>query len=283
MCRGIGASLALLAIITSALAGQGAKTDAGRVVDGRLVSDTFEIHHQWQGDTLVLAIRSDLPDATTLMVSVDRFYWERGSSDTYSLPYLSQKTRIGAWEDRVHRVVIDDRFWRDSLQALQRQMARIGMPFQVRRIEDSIRVDFIVPVNQDDPRFGRGNSNLTGSAVRKSGLRVVNKEMALFNELGESPPPSRWASPQDLIVGTTYVLSAQAPLMPAFEPEDPLAAAASAVQMTAGTRITVKTVRMKGGTPWYRVLAVGPAGDAIGTGWINSTALLGMEIRREEH
>lgn len=271
----------VLLVPVMGMAQQAEASDTGRVVDGRLVTDTFEIHYEWQGDTLLVSIRSDLPDNATLMVSVDRWYWEKGSSDTYSLPYLSEKSRVGAWEDQTHRVAVDDDWWRDSLQAHQRQMAGMGVPYEVRRVEDTVRVDFTVPVNQDDPRFGRGNENLTGKVVRQEGLRVVDQEVALHKPLGEQPEPSPWVSGKGLKPGNTYSITESAPLMPAFEPRDPIAAAAAAVNMPAGTRITVKEVRTKQGNPWYRVEAFSPTGGSLGTGWLNSIALIGQDIRRE--
>lgn len=280
MTRGGISAVARVILLPWTLVGQEQGADAGRVVDGQLVSDTFEIRHQWEGDTLLISVRSDLPDAAALMVSVDRFYWESGSPDTYSIPYLSEKTRIGAWEDRTHRVVIGDEAWQDSLQAKQRLMASAGMPFEVRRIGDSVRVDFTVPINQDDPRFGQGNENLTGAAVSEEGLRVVEKEIAFHKPLGEAPTAPQWVSRNNLTPGSTYTISEPAPLMPSFEPQDPVAAAAAAVEMPAGTRITVEEVRTKQGNPWYRISAVSATGDTLGSGWLNSTALIGQAIRK---
>lgn len=254
--------------------------DTGRVVNGQLVTDTFEIDHQWEGDTLLLSVRSDLPDDATVMVSVDRHYWEQGASDTYVLSYLSERSTVGIWENRTHRVVIDDEQWRKDLRAKQRKLAGTVGAFQVRRIEDSVHVGFTVPVNQDDPRFGKANSNLVGDAVRKTGLRVVREEMALANPLGGQPSPSPWVGPEDLEVEGSYEVGARTPLMPSFEPRDPLADAAAAVQMPAGSHITVREVRFKDGTPWYRVEAVDPRGESLGTGWVNSTALIGQEVKR---
>lgn len=271
--------LATVVVFTTPVHAQ-EQADTGRVVDGRLVTDTFAIDHEWQGDTLVVSIRSDLPDAATVMVSVDRRYWRHGSSLDYSRTYLSEKSLIGVWEGRPHRVVIDNEAWKKDLENHQREMARVGEGFRVRRIEDSVRVEFVVPINQYDPRFGDENNNLVGEAVRTEGLRVVEEELALPHPLeGRPASTTRWASPRDLSAGNTYMLGGEAPLMPAFEPDDPLRAAAQARFLPAGTEITIQEVRYKSGTPWYRVRAERSAGGVLGTGWINSTALLGQDLR----
>lgn len=255
--------------------------DSGRVVDGHLISDTFEIHHAWRGDSLFLSITSDLPDDATLMASVTRYYWEQGSTDTYSVDYLSEKSRIDAWENG-RTVPVNDRDWRDSLQEKQRTLAQVGMGFQVGQIEDSIRARFTVPINQGDSRFGERNSNLSGSVVETGGLRVIRRNIALPKPLGGSPPPSPWVYGGDLQVGHSYVLSKGAPLMPSFDPVDPVAAVAAVVQLPPGAQVVVREVRLRDGTPWYRVEANGIDQELLGTGWVNSTALSNQDIRRED-
>lgn len=276
-------TVGLILLAASALSAQGQQPDTGRIVDGQLVSDTFKIETEWQADTLLVSIRSDLPDNTTVMVSIDRYYWEVGSSSTYPIPYHSTRSDVGTWEDQTHQIEVDDQFWRDSLKAHQRQMAGVGMPFKVREIGDSIHVDFTVPAVQDDPRFGKGNSNLVGEAVDTAGARVVNREVGLYKPIGDPPAPSPWVSRTELQPGQTYVLTDGAPLMPALEPEDPIAASAAARQIPPDGEITVEEVRTKDGTPWYRVEAVGASGQRLGEGWINSTALIGQDIRRADH
>lgn len=268
-------------LLSPALAAQ-EQPDTGRVVDGRLVTDTFEIDHEWRADTLLLSLRTDLPDNTDLMVSVDRYYWRDAMSDTYSIPYLTADSHVGAWEDETRRVLINDNFWRDSLTAHQRQMARIEMPFKVREIGDSIHIDFVVPVVQDDPRFGERNADLVGAAVDTAGLRVVEEQIALHKPLGKAPPPSPWVPRTELKPGHSYVLSEEAPLVPAVEPKDPVAAAVATITLPSGAVVTVREVRSKDGTPWYRVEASAPSGRRVGEGWINSAALIGQAIRRVE-
>jgi hypothetical protein len=61
--------------------------------------------------------------------------------------------------------------------------------------------------------------------------------------------------------------------MPEFEPADPIAAIAAIRQLEPRGEFTVVEVRTHRNAPWYRVRT------RIGEGWINSTALLGQELR----
>lgn len=261
----------------SAVQAQTSKPDTGRIVSGRLVSDTFEIHTRWRGDSLLVSIVSDLPDDAAVMVDVERLYWEKGSPDAYSIPYRSEKSTIGAWE-HLHATLIDDHKWSDSLQTLRRTMARIGMGFQVDHIADSISVSFIVPINQRDPRFGSRNSRLTGKVVSRNGLHVIDRERSLPRPLGSHPKSPAWVSSGDLRVGRTYVIADGAPLMPAFDPPDPLAALAEVQHLPGGSHITVLEVRKRGGKPWYRVRATAHGSNM--EGWVNSIALSSQNIRQ---
>lgn len=272
-------TLTLFAVAT--LGCQDEQHENGRHDGNYLVTDTFQILHEWRSDTLLLSIRSDLPNRTMLMVSVDRHYWRSDSSATYSISYLSEKSRIGAWEGRTHRVVVADSSWRDSLRNLQRLMTRMDDSFTVHQVEDSIRVGFTVPVNQDDPRFGDWNANLRGKAVEEEdGMHFVRKELAFHQPLGEPPRTSPWVHYENLQAGRTYKITEAAMLVPAIEPQDPVAAAVAAKRMPGGTSISVKEIRIKDDTPWYRVEAVGPTGRDFGAGWIASAALLGQDVQR---
>ena len=69
--------------------------------------------------------------------------------------------------------------------------------------------------------------------------------------------------------------------MPEFEPTDPLAAIQRMKQIPKGGAFKVYEVRKRSGTGtlWYRVAAVDQRKKKIGSGWINSIALLGQELK----
>ena len=248
-----------------------------RCQETRVVANKFEIKFHITGTKLRLSIETDLPDDTDVMVGVSRVYTEVGSSARYGVDYFSEKSKIGKWR-REHTVEIDNERWKRTLQERQRLLARAGEPFTVANIEDFIEISFIVPVNQENPRFGRRNENLVGSVVTQSGVRVVQDEVRINYPLEGSYDSPVLASPWDLLVGYTYRLSRETPLMPEFEPLDPLAAVARVKPVPVGGTITVREVRVKGGNPWYRVLALSPHAQEIGEGWVNSIALISQEI-----
>lgn len=79
--------------------------------------------------------------------------------------------------------------------------------------------------------------------------------------------------PNDLELRRTYVLADSTPLMPEFEPTDPMTAIAKVRYLDAGRHITILESRTTSGAPWYRVRL------ADGTeGWVNSVALFGQKL-----
>jgi len=252
----------------------------GRFETGKVVSDTFEIRHHLDGRTLTFVLVTDLPDNTDLMVGVRRRYKERGSAEDYSIDFFSEKSKVGAWRSP-HQITLDNDAWTAKLEEQQRIMARVGEPFEVRSIADDVLISLTVPVNQPDPRFGQRNANLVGAVVEQSGtLRIIDIERSIpYPREGEIRNPA-WADPLRLGVNETYVLGTRVPLMPELNPVDPIAAVERMVDLPGGSRITVREVRFQGGTPWYRVDAHAADGNSLGSGWVNSIALIGQDVRK---
>jgi hypothetical protein len=246
-----------------------------------IVANQFEVSQLLSGETLTLSIETDLPDETELMVSVARGYRRPGDTTAYSHAYFAESSIVGEW--RVpRRVLLDEQEWRNGLVEKQRLLARTGSPFSVGEVDDSVEISFIVPVNQDDPRFGSRNEHLTGRAVKPSsfGWPIIRREVSLARptvNAGTNAPT--WASASDLQVGNRYRISRGTPLMPEIEPADPMAAIALIQQIPSGGAIQIHELRNRGGTPWYRATAYGAAGESIGDGWINSTALIGQDLQ----
>ena len=139
-------------------------SDAGR---NGLVADRFELQWEFHGSYLMLAIDSDLPDSTDLLLTVNRGYVQVGRSEAYSRDYFSERAKLSEWRTP-RRITIDDVAWKADLLAHQAYMARFpsDMAFRIGPIEDQIGVHAVVHINQSDPRFGgRGSPNLTGLAV----------------------------------------------------------------------------------------------------------------------
>jgi hypothetical protein len=237
-----------------------------RRAGNQILTDTFDVLVDRQGDVLVLSLTSDLADDTKLVVSVSRSYQEQGSSEVYPVDYFGEHSTIGAWR-QPRRVRLDHGAWEQEIEERQRALAAAGDPFTVSRIADSIEVSFVVPVNQEPP-FETWNANLMGSVVKQSGsLRIVEDEITLHDPIeAANVGQARFGSPLGLDVQATYTVSRQTPLMPEIEPADPIAAIDQIRNLDPGAEFTVLEVKTKRNTPWYRVRT------GIGEGWINSTA-----------
>ncbi len=243
----------------------------------QVVCNKFKLVTKVTGSTLNLSVDTDLPDHTVVMVSVSRIYLEKGNPVRYSEDYVSEKSTIGKWRSK-HRISIASEKWKSALRSKQERMSRIGLGFAVASISDKITVRMVVPINQPDPRFGIDNTKLTGKAVRTTGIRVVEDEIKINYPLdsppvGKSPFPS--LHPLELEIGIAYVVSRQTPLVPSHNPADPIAALKQMKQIPNGGVFKVLETVKKKGNPWYRVVAFDQRNKRIGTGWINSTALLG--------
>jgi hypothetical protein len=88
-----------------------------------------------------------------------------------------------------------------------------------------------------------------------------------------------WLDPQELRIGQAFFVSKETPLMPELEPADPLAAVQRVQQIPKGGAFKVYEAKKKGTSAWYRVVAFDPNKKQIGSGWINSIALLGQDLK----
>lgn len=95
----------------------------------------------------------------------------------------------------------------------------------------------------------------------------------------QSATETDWLDPQKLRTGQAFSVSKQTPLMPEMEPADPLAALQRMKQIPSGGAFKIYEMKKKGTSTWYRVVAIDKNKKQIGTGWINSTALLGQDLK----
>lgn len=255
--------------------------EAPIATETQIVCDKFELVTKVTGSTLDFSIDTDLPDNAVVMVSVSRSYLEKGNPAAYSVDFFSEKSTIGKWKSK-HSISIASEKWKTALRAKQEEMSRFGLGFDVASISDKITARMVVPINQPDPKFGNLNQNLTGKAVRTKGIRVVEDEIEIDYPLnappvGKSPFPS--LNPMELEIGQAYVVSKQTPLMPSHSPADPIAAIKQMKQIPQGGGFKVLEVYKEKTNPWYKVIAFDQRTEQIGTGWINSTALLGQQLK----
>lgn len=245
-----------------------------RMAENDVLADTFEVKHQLIGNRLTLALKTDLGDAASVMVTVSRTYREAGSNDAYSIAYVDQKSTVGAWRSE-HAIELDNAAWKRELENQQRAMARAGEPFMISEIAEDVEVAFVVPVHQNPP-LRRFNSNLRGTVVmERAGIRTIERRESISYPLPAAGNVGRdaFGDPWNLSVQTTYRASGDLPLVDDPDPEDPLAAIASMRWLPAGDSFTVLASKTLDGVVWYNVRT------ETGKWWINGTALLGKDLR----
>jgi len=237
----------------------------------KITYEHFNIVYSLENQTLRFSLNTDLPDNIDISVTVSRSYWEKGNTSEYSIDYLFEQSKIVEWE-KEHEVLIDNTKWKTDLAKKQKEMSQAGLGFDVDRISDSIEIYAVVPLSNDPyPQF---NIKKT-----ETGINVISTEVKIYLPIkGSISKESIYANYQSLKKNITYSISKNTPLMPEFEPSDPLAALDNVKDLKAGSRITVLSIKMKNNTPWYKVAATDPKGKSISNGWINSTALIGQEI-----
>jgi hypothetical protein len=260
--------------------GQGTDDQQTALSGNGIVADRFEVRQALKDDILTVSLDTDLPDETKLMVDVSRRYWQAGDTTAYVNEYFEESGAVSGWR-APRQIVLDEDRWRAALSEKQRILAQGGDPFDIGRVEDSVIVSFVVPVNQSDPRFGDRNQHLSGSAVSVSSLGwpLIERELQLFRKAGKADPSApKWADPSDLRVGWRYSLSRETSLMPELEPADPMAAIARIRIIPRGGSIRILSSAFHEETRWYEVEAYDSSGVQAGTGWVNSIALIGQDV-----
>jgi hypothetical protein len=250
---------------------------------GSIKSDRFVIVQSLRGDTLTVSLDTDLPDFTEVMVSVSRSYFEKNSTDELARTYFEEKSTVGGWRQPRQIKISHDTF-KTKLQEQQRKTAEVGIGGELERIEADVVIHFTVPMFQSNAAFGNRNSNLTGSAMTTSGNgRIVTSEVSVRYPLdAKATAGPQWANRNELVVGRTYLLSRETPLMAELNPADfdaQVSVIASRRSIPANGSITIKKVTAKDGGQWYQVEAHDTRTATIGTGWVNADALIGQQIQ----
>lgn len=97
--------------------------------------------------------------------------------------------------------------------------------------------------------------------------------------MGKSSFPS--LNSLELEIGQAYVVSKQTTLMPSHSPAKPIAPIQQMKEISQGRRFKVLEVYKEKTNPWNEVIALYQKTEQIGTGRINSTALLGEQLEAQ--
>ncbi|HEV7509530.1 MAG TPA: hypothetical protein VGS07_31945 [Thermoanaerobaculia bacterium] len=242
--------------------------------------DRFEPRTILEGHHLLVSLDTDLPDSTVLMVGVSRSYWAGHPLQEYPIEYLDTHSTVGEWR-KPRRVDLDNAAWKAKLDDSLKYLAQMGKPIHITKLDKSVAVSFVVPINQSDPRFGTRNQNLVGRkmSTSTSGLRIVTAEVKVAYAISKVALASSidYGDPENLRRGVRYRLSRETPLAAELHPADPLRAASSMGRLSAGTVITVLAVDgSELPHTWYRVRASTTLGARLG--WVNGLALIGQQL-----
>jgi hypothetical protein len=146
----------------------------------------FNVNTVLKGKELEFWLDTDLPNDTIVMVSVSRRYWIKGSSGTYSGSYYGKRSSIQGLRKPV-TVILDDNEWRRQIEKKHKLIEPSGEPFEVSKISDEVELNLTVPINQDNPAFGRRNANLEGIMVTvEQGFRIIREEKMFLVPFGKA-------------------------------------------------------------------------------------------------
>ena len=247
--------------------------------EAEIKCDKFDVMAELRGDQVWVSVDTDCPNFTGIMVGVSRIYYERGNDTAYSHSYLEEKSTVGSWR-KPRQISVAHSKWNMMVKAHREKMNRLGMGYTVGRVDDDLEMSMVVPVNQKDRRFGKRNENLVGKAVSTTGLRVIRGEVKIRYRVhvsaGQAHLPS--TDPYSLELKRAYRISKETPLMPMLGPSDPMAALEQVKYIPAGYVIEILDASTMHGNPWYRVSVTNQKETYVGSGWVNSIALLGQEL-----
>jgi len=251
----------------------------------KVTCNKFNLHTDITGRNLKFWLTTDLPNDTTVMTSVSRRYWEKGSSETYLGSYSQTKSSVHKLLKPV-TVIIDDDKWKKQIEKKQHMLASIGEPFEISRISDNVEIDLTVPVNQKNPIFGKMNKNLKGTKVIDDhGLRIIRDNKSFLIPFGKMLSAEIRTKKQynlnayNLEPNVLYRISKKTPIFKELEPVDKIKAIAEMGSLPAGSVIRILRTIEKGSFPYYYVRADVKGNKRIKVeGWIHGGALLGQDL-----
>lgn len=232
-------------------------------------------------------IETNFPDGTNLNLYGNRYYQVKGVNETYTgdLFETDFSVKNGYFESTIN---INDKEWYDRYQGVARAIPNEYPP--ISKISDKINIRVVYTAAATQPAdvvkiLGTRGEFVSGEGVEHFGTGTAGRLTALFTTKefylpmeGRVAKKSEYTDYQSLKVNQTYSIAKETPLMPEFEPSDPLAAMSKIKDLPAGSQIKILSINAKYNFPWYEVQAINKSGEIIGRGWINSTALIGQDI-----
>jgi len=198
-----------------------------------------------------------------------------------------QDTSYGATKRMVYRLYLDTQTTpdQDRMKATAEQVWRNG-----NQRWNEFTVFMIFGKIKDFNAGAYGIAEFTPSGLIDFRINTVPLQMLELEAQAQPEPaqqgrPTQSATEPDrldpltLRAGQAFLVSKETPLMPKIEPADPLAAMQRMKQIPICGAFKIYEMKKKGSSTWYRVVAIDQNKEQIGSGWINSTALLGQDLK----
>ena len=246
-----------------------------------IVCKQFDVQASIDGSTLNVALETDLPPDTNILLSASREYREVGDPELYAMDYIDEAGTIADWRSP-RTFDVSNKIATRRFEKYRETLAGLDMAGKIAFFSNELVVRVVVPARQSNPNFGERNAKLAGTCPIETvgSAKFITWETALNYALSKRPATPRRVSYENLVKRKTYQLSRSTPLGPHHSPRNPESAIAAMKWIPEGGTIKVRKSHMKGATKWYKVRAKRSDGTSLGTGWVNSTALIGQTIER---
>lgn len=146
--------------------------------------------------------------------------------------------------------------------------------------ESDVETKKFPEITKQEKPIGAEPEELFGLLEEKR--KEIWKELILIERRAMKEAEKQYPLEQSLSVGQIFTLSKETPLMPELEPADPMAAIEKVQRLPPLVTIKILKVVMKQQTPWYFIEATSPSKLSLGSGWINSVALIGQVDLKEQ-
>ncbi len=141
----------------------------------------------------------------------------------------------------------------------------------------------VPPTKQPIPPIKQTQSE-SQEAIRKKILDTYSKIPPIVYKPGSqdtySAPDEIY--PLKLQIGQSYIVSKQTPLVPSPNPANPRLAIHQIRYIPIGCGFKIHETKTDKNYPWYKVTALNQNAENIGSGWINSIALIRQHLKLYE-
>ena len=162
--------------------------DVVEITMNTIKCNQFIISADLKEKNLHIKIMSDLPSNSIINVDVCRQFWGVGSSNNFTISYYSEYAAIAKWKTGVV-IKLDDKAWLDDLQNKKDASGNVGKAIRVSEISDSVEIQVYLPLQVDN--FGIKNKNLNGKEVLVANINYIQKSVAVYSPLSNSPAKSK--------------------------------------------------------------------------------------------